>query len=104
MYYLYHICREGDKGDYSKGYVGITKRKPEVRWKEHKKDKWFYNEYNDVIEYIIAEGSDREIKDMEESLREKVSPDNWNKRAGGVELPFNHPAAKFARYNKKKKY
>jgi hypothetical protein len=101
-YYLYHICRESDKDDFSQGYVGITKRKPESRWKEHRKNKSWYNDYQDIIEYVILEGTAKEIKEKEQELRPYPNM-GWNKTAGNIELPFSHPAAKYAKYGKCKK-
>lgn len=102
-YYLYHICEEKDKHDYTKGYIGITFRKPEIRWAEHKRTKDWWEKYENVIAYVVDQGDDKYIKGLEQKYREKQSSENWNKRCGNVELPFNHPAAKFARYNKKSK-
>ena len=99
-YYLYHICRSFDKGDLTQGYIGISERHPEQRWKEHRKDKPWYNDFDDIIEYIVLEtNSKREVYDKEMELR-PVQGIGWNKASGGCPLPFNHPAAKYNRYGK----
>ena len=101
-YYLYHICKLEDKDNYEKGYIGITKREPIVRWKEHRKSKNWYKENDDIIEYVIKKDTDQIIKKLEEELRPFPNM-GWNTTAGNIELPRNHPAAKYARYGKKKK-
>lgn len=100
-WYVYHICRENDKGNYSEGYIGITKRKPIERWKEHRKDKSWYTDYTDIIEYVIYEGKKQDVLSMEDELRPKQCM-GWNITAGGS-LPITHPSRKYARYNKTKR-
>lgn len=91
--YLYHICREGDVGSLSQGYIGISTN-VERRWKEHKAGrtnkhlKNALDKYDDVQFMIITEGNKDEILRMEEWLRPEENM-GWNIAKGGG-VPPNH--------------
>ena len=84
---LYHICREKDRYDFSKGYIGVTIRPLHKRMKEHLREgnKHLRNalfKYPDIIHYVLVQGSNEYILDLENSLR----PSNkmgWNLVPGG---------------------
>ena len=74
-YVIYHICRSSDKGDFSKGYIGITNNF-ERRMKEHKRygNKHLKNalkKYDDIIEYVVSEGTENYCRWLEILWRPK---------------------------------
>ena len=90
MFYLYHIARPGF--DLSEGYIGVS-RDPARRLRHHrrssrrpeKKGRPVYeamNRYPDVVMNIVASGSEKEIYDMEKSLRPNSNM-GWNTIPGG---------------------
>lgn len=92
-YYLYHICRSSDEGDYSKGYVGITNN-PEERWKRHRSgysgsQRLYraYCKYDDIVESVILEGP-REVCAYYEATLRPSPKIGWNIAEGGG-LPPN---------------
>lgn len=95
--YLYHICREEDKGDLTKGYVGISKE-PKVRWSAHRRGetnqhlKNAYAKYSDVIEYVVTQGTEFYCRHLEFLWRpsKKIG---WNLTEGG-NLPPNFQGQK----------
>lgn len=102
---LYHICRECDRGDLTKGYIGVSKH-PRRRWVEHRSRKSnahvtnAFNMYDDIVYDVISEGSIEEILRMEEWLR----PNNqigWNIEKGGS-LPPSHKGIKRSEETKQK--
>ena len=85
--YLYHICREQDKGDTSKGYIGVSNNVRE-RWGEHKRlttNKHLSNalqKYTDIVFYVLC----KTTKDFALYLEEKARPVKnigWNICKGG---------------------
>lgn len=86
--YIYHICRSSDKGDFTKGYIGITKRKPSIRWLEHRlqgknaKLKRAYELFDDIIEYVISKGTESYCRWLESSWRPFHNM-GWNNCSGG---------------------
>lgn len=92
-YYLYHLCREGDIGDLDKGYIGVS-YSPEQRWQQHKHStknprlEEAFNKYTDINMFILAEGEEKCILEMERMLRPE--PDiGWNIAIGGSKPPLN---------------
>lgn len=87
-YYLYHICREKDKYDFSKGYIGVSKH-PKKRWSSggYRANPHLMNalkKYPDIIKYVVKVGTKKECLDAERRLRPKENT-AWNiARGGGV--------------------
>lgn len=84
---LYHICREGDKHNFQKGYVGVTDRALHKRLVEHKREgnahlRAALTKYTDVIHYPLVEGSVDYILALEAQLRSKENT-GWNIAVGG---------------------
>ena len=85
---VYHICREEDVGDLSKGYIGITQN-PEERWYNHKIGcsgsvivNRAYKKYTDIVETVILEGSKELCLYTEMTLRPNPRQ-GWNLVQGG---------------------
>ncbi|CAM0040795.1 homing endonuclease [Vibrio phage D148] len=85
---LYHICREGDVGDLSKGYIGITNN-IDRRWSEHKsgRSKCMHlnnavAKYDDIVYTTIEEGHREYIETREFTLRPEPGI-GWNIAVGG---------------------
>lgn len=93
--YVYQAARENDRGDYTKGYIGVS-IDPERRKAEHiKYDKngnvhlrRALDKYCDVEWNIIFEGSDEECYALEKELRPRPNM-GWNVAAGGGRPPVN---------------
>lgn len=90
FYYLYHICREKDKYNYSKGYIGISK-KPSKRWasgygKSQPHIRSALKKYDDIIKYVICFGKEKRIKFLEKKLRPTENI-GWNIAIGGGNPP-----------------
>lgn len=83
---LYHICRAGDEGNFSKGYIGVTsnfqKRMLEHRGYGNRHLKNAFNKYDDVVNTLITSGSQDEMLEMEEWLRPSENI-GWNIAKGG---------------------
>ncbi|CAL9982183.1 homing endonuclease [Vibrio phage K449] len=84
--YLYHICREKDKGDLTKGYVGISSS-PERRWGEHASYgnahlKNAFSKYSDVVKYVVTKGTTLSCLWLE-FLWRPVKGLGWNISQGG---------------------
>ena len=90
--FLYHVCREQDKGDTSKGYVGVTNNTKE-RWGEHKRLKTnahltnALTKYTDVIFYVICKATKEFVLYLERKLR-PVDNLGWNITKGGGMPPL----------------
>lgn len=88
---MYHICREFDKFDYSKGYIGVSFH-PEKRWEHHRNRnenphlRNSINKYQDIIYYVFIEGSEDYCYELEEELRPKKNM-GWNINMGGSRPP-----------------
>lgn len=87
--YLYHICRVGDKWDFSKGYIGIS-RKPSKRWSSGYNGshhlKLAMKKYDDIIKYVVIFGSEKGCKIVENKLRPEENI-GWNIAVGGGKAP-----------------
>lgn len=87
--YVYHICREVDKFDFSKGYIGISK-KPSKRWgsgyRENPHLKNAFKNYNDIIKYVFYFGTVNECLHFESKLRPSENI-GWNIAKGGGKPP-----------------
>lgn len=103
--YVYHICREADKYDFSKGYIGISSNL-EYRWYRHRNCNEnphltnAYAKYEDIIEYVLIAGS----RDYCLNLESKLRPENrigWNLTKGGG-LPPNHSGKEMSQDQKDK--
>lgn len=83
--YLYHICRVGDKWDFTKGYIGIS-TKPSQRWKSGYSNnphlRSAMKKYNDIIKYIVTFGSLKRCLKSELILRPDINM-GWNIAKGG---------------------
>src|SRR6476660_9387781 len=93
--YVYHICREQDRGDITKGYIGISSN-PGYRWMRHKKYekqdshlRRAYAKYDDIIEYILVQGSRDYCLMIEEKAR-PVKGIGWNIEKGGSAPPIQY--------------
>lgn len=91
--HLYHLCREAHVGDFTKGYIGISKDTT-TRWERHKGGysgskivNNAYKKHNDIVETIILTSSVEACKYMEFMLRPEPRM-GWNIAAGGG-LPPN---------------
>lgn len=88
--YLYHICRERDKGDLTKGYVGISNN-PERRWQN---EKWQGNthlksalkKYTDIVKYVVVQGT-RDFCCWLEVCWRPIENIGWNIATGGSVPP-----------------
>lgn len=83
---LYHICRQSDKFDFTKGYIGVSKSVIK-RFEEHKKGtnmhlKYALEKYNDIIMYVISKGTQEEVLSQELLLRPEDDI-GWNIVKGG---------------------
>lgn len=92
MYYIYHIRRDVHSNNLKEGYIGISNN-PERRLKEHKKSgnvhlKRAFEKYTDIQMVVISEGSEDEMKRMEEWLRPEDKM-GWNLVKGGGLPPRN---------------
>lgn len=90
--FVYHICRIQDKGDLSKGYVGVSVN-PTYRWNRHKKYekqdsplRRAYRKYSDIIEYIVLESNEEYCYDFESKVRNQ-DHQGWNIVPGGYKPP-----------------
>ena len=88
---VYHICRESDRFDYSKGYIGVSKDTSK-RWSRHRTDPCnphlgnALDKYDDISFYVLVSGSEKYCYELEEELR----PDSemgWNIIPGGTKPP-----------------
>ena len=80
---LYWIYEEGMTDPYRQGYIGETKRDPQVRLKEHIRIDRFKG--RDVKMDILFQGTQEEVWEKEKEYRPKEFI-GWNKTAGG-EIP-----------------
>lgn len=88
--YIYHICRESDKWNFTKGYIGIS-RKPSKRWRSgygrtqsHIRNA--LKKYPDIIRYVFGYGRESRIKELENELR-PIENMGWNIARGGGFTP-----------------
>lgn len=102
--FLYHICREEDKGVLTRGYIGVS-NDPSRRWKNqlyqsnaHLKNS--FKKYTDIIRYIVTGGSTSEMLRMEKYLR-PIKNIGWNVEAGGG-LPPSKAGVKLSTEHKLK--
>jgi len=101
--FVYHICRQQDKFDFTKGYVGISSN-PSYRWQRHKlyeKDGRLinaYRKYDDIIEYVLVEGNRKYCLDLENKLR-PIARMGWNLVAGGG-MPPSHKGKRMSQAQK----
>lgn len=105
-YFVYHICREADVGNYSEGYIGITQN-PKERWYNHKVGcsgsvivNRAYKKYDDIIESIVLEGSKELCLYTEMTLR-PTTRQGWNLTEGGG-MPPSHKGLKRTEEHKRK--
>ncbi len=88
---LYHICRERDKFDYSKGYIGVSFH-PSKRWEHHRNRnenphlRNALDKYTDIIYYVFMEGYEDYCYKIEQDLR-PVCNTGWNINIGGSKPP-----------------
>lgn len=79
IYTLYWIHNPEHTDPYSQGYVGLTKRDPQERFKEHLQRKGL-----DGVEFtILSQGNESDISALEESYRPE-SHIGWNTAKGGL--------------------
>lgn len=84
---VYHVRRESNFS-LDDGYIGITKREIEERFREHKRDpgnphfRNALNKYNDIIIEELYDGSENACKELEFHLR-PLENMGWNKNPGG---------------------
>lgn len=89
---IYHICREHDIGDLSKGYIGIGNARERIRrhkagcTNQHVKNA--YAKYDDVTEYVVSSGSMAYCQ-LLEILWRPLKAMGWNCMEGGG-IPPNH--------------
>jgi len=84
--YLYHIRRDMDSGDFSKGYIGVSKNS-EQRYYHHKIKpnvclKEAFSQYNDINMEVICAGLMIDMLQMEKKLR-PCNHIGWNILKGG---------------------
>lgn len=97
IYSLYHACRQKDKGNYSEGYIGVS-GDVEQRIRSHKTPKGSrckrfmeaMNKYNDIVFYVVFEGTETECFDLEYELRPEINI-GWNMFAGGKNKAEGYP-------------
>jgi len=87
---VYHICRECDKYDFSKGYIGIS-CEFDRRMKVHKRYgnlhvKNAYSKYDDIIEYVVLISNREHCLRTEANLRPHKNM-GWNIECGGGNPP-----------------
>ena len=103
--YVYHICREGDVGDLTKGYLGISKE-PEKRWHAHRRGETnahltrAYKKYNDIVEYIVL-GWDHASCLLMEHLWRPHKKIGWNLAVGGGLPPSSKGIKRSAEFCKR---
>lgn len=79
IYTLYWIHNPEHTDPYSQGYVGLTKRDPQERFREHLQRKGL-----DGVEFtILSQGNESDISALEESYRPE-SHIGWNTARGGL--------------------
>lgn len=90
--FVYHICREQDKYDFSKGYIGVSNN-PIYRWWRHEVYekgnphlKRAYSKYSDIIKYLIVQSSRPYCLELEKGLRPNKGI-GWNIELGGGDPP-----------------
>lgn len=89
--YIYHIRRQGDANDFSKGYIGISYN-PKRRLREHRSGQnphltAAFSKYNDIEMVIISQGTREEMLEMEVWLRPNKKM-GWNCEKGGGNPPI----------------
>lgn len=89
--YVYHICRNRDLTNFTKGYIGVAKE-PTKRWGEHRRGKTNQHLINalrkhaDVEFYVIFYGNLEHCYQLEEELRPEENM-GWNINKGGSQPP-----------------
>ncbi len=88
---LYHVCREADKYDFSRGDIGVTNRSIPERFREYAKEgnkhlKHALVKYPDIIHYALVIGEEKYILSLEEKLRPSDGI-GWNIVKGGGKPP-----------------
>lgn len=88
---VYHICRLCDKGDTSKGYIGISSNH-QYRWWRHRNSNEnprlhrAYEKYPDIVEYILLIADRQYCLAVESNLR-PTKGIAWNIAVGGGNPP-----------------
>lgn len=89
MYFMYHICKDEDIGNYTEGYIGITNN-PRQRWWQHLSEvrgTKTYPLYRAMRKYkvsfhIVSFGDKEFIEELEQLIRPKLRL-GWNIVTGG---------------------